>query len=151
MTFYIGIDPGLAGGVGVVGAGGPIEAHPMPRLGKAVDVRSLRDILGQYSGVFVQVIIEQQSIRPRQSGAMTIGANYGRLLGLLEADAWPYHVVTPAQWNRALKIPSGLTGTAKKQAAYKVAQDRWGHVLDLRPQNDGQVEALLIAEYGRLR
>ena len=144
-----GIDPGQKGGIAFL-KGTAIEAvHPMPVLDKKIDVRALIVML-EIMGPDL-VVIEQQSIRPMQSGAMAIGANYGRLLACVEALSLPHRIITPAQWNKAAGIKAGLTGRAKKEASYALCRRTWGAAFDrlgLRPAQDGQYEAALIARFG---
>jgi len=142
----MGIDPGKKGGVGVLEYDKPTAAVPLPYLDRQVDVRALATLIELHDPD--KVALELQSIMGGQSGAMAIGSNYGRILAVIELAGVPYRIVTPASWSKAVGIPRGLSGKAKKEAAYVAAQRMWGQTfsnLNLKPTDDGLVEALLIA------
>lgn len=145
----LGIDPGMRGGVATLDNGVPVEALPMPVLAGDIDSRELRAIIAT-SGA-QQAVIELQSIRNAQAGALKIGVNYGRLLCTCELLDLPYRIVTPPVWSKRAGIKAGMKGREKKQAHYAAAQREWGDAftrLKLRQSQDGPVDALLIARYG---
>lgn len=146
-----GIDPGAKGGVAVIDSEGAIEwAGRLPYVGKQVDVLALRSLF--YIWNPDRAVVEQQSIRSGQAGALSIGANYGRILGVLETLEVPHKIVTPAKWNKAAGIKPGTAGAAKKDQSYLVAKKLWGGELynefGLTRKTDGPIEALLIANFG---
>jgi hypothetical protein len=142
-----GIDPGLTGGIAFLEDGRIAARYPLPVVGRQVDVRATAVLLGVHEPGFTW--IEQQSIRPRQAGALTIGTNYGRLLAVLELDGWPHRDVSPAAWSRAAGIPAKISGGPRREAAWLVARRLWGDQIGaLKPAQDGMVAALLIARYG---
>lgn len=146
----IGIDPGQSGGVaGVDMDGDPVFAVKMPIADKKVDVIDLILRLDLHEPD--RVWIESQTIMARQKGAMAIGANFGRVMASVEYLRLRHKQVTPTQWNKAIGIPAGLKGRAKKEASYAACGRLWGRDFDrlgIRPAQDGLYEALLIARYG---
>jgi len=157
----VGIDPGLSGAIAVL-RGGRAEVHRMPirkRRGKGneVDLQRVAGILrphfrGREIGE-VGITIEQAQTmrRGRGNGAssvMTIGRNYGMLLGL-ELVAPRPNEVHPATWKKALGIQRG----ADKSASVARAKELFPAVSLVFPrcttEHDGAAEALLIAYYGR--
>ena len=75
-----------------------------------------------------------------------------RLLAAVEYLNLPHRIVTPATWNRALGIPAGLKGRAKKEASFALCRRLWGPAFDAMKigiSKDGQHEALLIAREDR--
>lgn len=150
---WVGLDPGLRGGVAAVDeAGRPVFAKPMPVLNDRIDTRAVHaELVAAACMHEVGATIELQGLRPRQAGGMKIGANYGRLLGALELAGVPFREITSPQWSRLADVPAGLDGARKKQASYGAAQRLWGSAftdLGLRQTQDGPVEALLIAYWG---
>jgi hypothetical protein len=144
-----GIDPGAKGGVAFLHDDGSVAGvAPLPYLGRQVDVVALDWLLDTMQPAFTWV--ELQVIRQSQAGALSVGANFGRLLGLLELRAMPHDTATPKGWMHRAGLPSGLKhGKPRNDAMYLAAKKLWGAQIDqLRPSNDGQVAALLIARYG---
>lgn len=142
----MGIDPGKKGGVGVLEYDKPVAAMPLPYMAKQVDVKELAALISLYEPD--KIAVELQHIMAGQAGAMAIGSNYGRILAVVELAGAPYRIITPATWSKAAGIPRGLSGKAKKEAAYIAAQRAWGKAfaaLNLKPTDDGLVEALHIA------
>lgn len=116
--------------------------QPLPYNGKDLDALALgAQLLIWDPGL---VIVELQQIRSGQSGAMSIGANYGRILATLEIGGWPYRVATPLTWKRVYGIKAG----SDKKASFAAARRVWGRDFDalgLGATKEGLVEAMLIA------
>lgn len=146
-----GIDPGVHGGVSFVQDEDRIlGAWPMPILVRDVDAMELRGLLMTVGAD--KVVVELQSVRNAQAGALRIGANYGRLLATVELLGLPCREVTPAVWARKAGIPPKLKpGREKKDGSFAAARRTWGAAFDalgLKRSQDGPVDALLIARYG---
>lgn len=148
MTLVVGIDPGQSGGIAMLDSDGRVvETWPMPVLGKEVDSVEIHQLLTEMRP---QVVLERAGLRGGQSGALTIGANYGRLLAAVEIAGCPLCLCTPVQWSKHFSIPSGLKGPQKKAQSFLAARNVWGQAftdLGLTKSKDGQVEALLIARW----
>ena len=146
----MGIDPGQKGGVALLSDPDTIlRVEAMPILNKEVQSGWLYALIDAFCPS--QVIVERQMIMSGQRGAMAIGSNFGRILAAIEIASVPYTLVTPTSWNRRAGIPAKLKGKDKKEASFAAARRTWGRQFDrlgLRPTQDGQVEALLIARYG---
>lgn len=156
---YIGIDPGLDGGVALLA---PDEnpllcVMPTQPTGKG----NGREVDVTYSLVWsalklgpTRVLLERQQPFPKQGGKsnFTTGYNYGKLVALLEAEAVSFEVVRPQEWQRAFGI-GGKGVDTKKQAALVAA--RLFPCVELRATercrkpHSGKIDALLIAEHGR--
>ena len=151
MTMFVGVDPGLTGGVAILDeAGGIISTTLMPRVGSDVDIRAVRDMLPLYDELFVT--LELQRVVARQGGGLTTGSNYGRLLALMELEGVPHQIITPVQWSKHFSIKSKLPKAEKKKHSFAVARRLWGDAfndLKIGVSKDGMVDALLIGRYGR--
>ena len=152
MTLFIGIDPGLTGGVAILDeAGGIITTTLMPRVGSDIDIRAVRDMLPLYDDL--HVTLELQQVRQGQGGDLTTGCNWGRLRALVELEGIPHQIITPTQWSKHFKIPSkSPTKAEKKQHSFAAARRIWGDAfndLKIGVSKDGMVDALLIGRYGR--
>ena len=75
MTLFIGIDPGLTGGVAILDEdGGLLTTTLMPRVGSDIDIRAVRDMLPLYDDLLVT--LELQQVRQGQGGNLTTGCNW---------------------------------------------------------------------------
>jgi len=146
----VGIDPGQSGGVAYIDLEGCRSwAEPMPTLGKDIDAYAVSDWLRDWQPD--TVIVEKVHSMPKQGvvSMFRFGLGFGRILGVLEALAIPYRLVTPQEWKRVV-----LAGTAKdKDAAIAFARRAYPHI-DLTPgrkrtPHDGIADAVCLADYGR--
>jgi len=142
----VSIDPGLRGAVAIFDAdGNPLELHDMPVLksgatGKdEIDVNGLVAILPPG----VQVVLEAQQAMPKQGVASTFktGLGFGKLLGMLDALAFPYKVVQPRAWAKAVGKPA----RSDKEWNIGEARRRWpAFAPQLLKSKDGRADVLLI-------
>lgn len=164
--FYIGIDPGMTGGLAVLGARGePILLSGIPlhlargRSRASYDLLGIRAILERWREGPTLAVVERPGPMPPQvfRGGL---ANYAR--GMSEGWAWMLvglgwprdlvRTVRPRDWQDDML--AGVKGADTGVRAIRAAGRRWPRV-DLR-RNDrcttpdlGLVDALLVAEYGR--
>lgn len=157
MTSFIGIDPGLSGGIAVIG---PIltKAERTPIL--QGDKRTmnlpacaawLRDAIAA-NGCGAFAVIEKVHAMPKQgvSSSFCFGKGYGSWLGILSSFNIAYQEVTPQAWKKAM-----LDGSDKgdKASSLNRATTLFPYVKLIpegcRTPSDGIAEALLMAEYGR--
>jgi hypothetical protein len=161
---YIGIDPGLAGGVAALSAdGGLIMREPMPTM--KFDRRNSTNVC-VVRNMFLLidrpvVIIESAQKFSAGTNALTsTWFGYGRLTALLELDSIPFHVVaSPRTWQKEFwtrpKLPKGQKFDTK-EASINAAKRLFPGELFLptsrcKKPSDGITDAVLLAEYGRRR
>lgn len=160
MTAAIGIDPGLSGAVAFLDHTNLVVVD-MPTLDGQVNGYHLTTMLGAYGPVDT-VCVEEVSIRPGEAGraSLTIGTNYGIILGVLAAMSRPLTHARPATWTAALSLPkAGKTAAEKrkaKEARVLRACELWPNHADLfhGPRGgllDGRADAALIAHYALTR
>ena len=159
---YIGIDPGLDGGVAIKRPSG-IETAIMPtntieRSGKnkrIIDNTGLKKIFEVFKSVTCCAMIEKQQAMSRQGvkqgvGAMvTLGMGYGALLQALTDFEIPFEVVRAQVWQKEFGIANGDT----KAQALEVCQSLFPNLNLLatkksRVPHKGIVDAVLIMQYG---
>lgn len=162
---YVGIDPGLDGGLARIYPNGFVHLEVMPTLdgvrrggtGRSLDLVALaRDIgelldinRGLYAVLEEQVGMPSRRMRRKPDGsrevevvrmpaasAFTVGQNYGAILGVLTALDVPFEIVRPQVWQREFGI-SRARGDTKAQAA-QVATRLFPEV-DLRVSERGRV------------
>jgi len=138
---YLGIDPGVAGGIAVLNADGSLSrAVPMPE--------TERDLIDLFVKVVedsrdVHAMIERVYSSPQMgvASAFTFGKGYGALLMALTACRVPFDQVVPAKWQQVM----GCQSRGDKNVTKRRAQQLWPNVKITHAIAD----ALLLAEYGR--
>lgn len=149
---YVGIDPGLEGGIGFVevreeklyGWSSMKMPRSTVRYSMAGKVFNMVDIVPMHQSIAEYrphaLIVERQVGRPNQSSVAThtAGTNYGLILSLslLKIST---HIVAPDQWKKTLGL------SADKGEAIDLCREVFGPA---SPAADGPAEALLIAWYG---
>jgi Holliday junction resolvasome RuvABC endonuclease subunit len=136
---WIGIDPGLSGGIAIIHQDLEAMAWKMPPT-----ERDIADLLLSISKMDVHLcFIESVHSLPRQGVASTFkfGRSYGFLRGLLVAFKIPFDEVSPLKWQRAMGCLShGNKNVTKAKAQQLFPQLTVTHAI---------ADALLIAEYCR--
>lgn len=151
MTWLVGIDPGLTGGIAVLDHNGALQALgdlPIIRDGKLswVDGGRLQSFLiDTLTGRHARALVERVQAFPKQgrSSAFNFGVGFGSILSVLQARHIPIELVTPISWKRAM----GLTND--KQASLDKARLLFPDAELSFAKHDGRAEALLIAHYGQ--
>jgi crossover junction endodeoxyribonuclease RuvC len=138
---YIGIDPGLSGGIAALTEdGGVMLAIKMPA--------TERDILLALKGIGVgrlpaRAVLEKVGVMPKQGivSAFTFGRGVGALLMALTAAEIPFDQVLPATWQQVLSCRTrGDKNITKRRAQQLFPTQKVTHAI---------ADALLIAEYCR--
>ena len=151
QMIYIGIDPGMTGGISVIEDNNiqPIESREMPLTAdkKAIDVNQVFEIMPISQPCFC--IIEQLLAMPGQNVKATTSSaiNYGKLLAVLELMGIPYQEVHPNKWKKEFQLIKkskyGSAGVASKLFPTEEFLTGRGRLMD------GKAESLLLAEYAR--
>lgn len=164
MTLFVGVDPGLDGGIAAVDeAGRPAWREAMPFIGTKGKGKRLLDQVGVLrmmrflaaKGV-VGVALEIQQSMPGQGVASTfqIGRGFGALEMVVPALGLALHPVRPQAWQKVMLAGTPDSMEDTKDRAALAAQRLWP-TLDLREHagcrkpHDGIVDALLLAEWLR--
>lgn len=161
---YVGIDPGVSGGVGLIWQGRasaiPIEELPPPKMWQW-----LLDVTTKVGSENIVVVMEQvtgyipkgdtkekQSDRQPASRAFVFGESYGILKGLLVASGIEHvECVHPATWQKAVGIELER-GTKKDYDEWKRKLKEYAYHLFPESRVIGKTaDALLLAHYGRLK
>lgn len=154
---FIGIDPGLSGGIAIIGPT-VTKAERTPILQGDKRTMNLPACSAwiraavEANGGSAFAVIEKVHALPKQgvSSTFSFGKGYGSWLGLLASHGIPYQEVTPQAWKKAM-----LEGADKadKASSLNRANTLFPHVSLVPPgcraPSDGIAEAILIAEYGR--
>ena len=162
---FLGIDPGLSGGMALIGENGVIWVEDMPTItvkkGKKnqrfIDLVALRTLIvgALFVGIPptpVHAFIEKVSAMPGQGvcSMFKFGRGFGNIEAMIAAFEIPYTMVHPKTWQK--EMLRDIPGDGKGRSVL-AAQRLFPHVklipVNCRTPKDGRAEALLIAEYGR--
>jgi crossover junction endodeoxyribonuclease RuvC len=156
-TCFLGIDPGLSGGIAVIGTIlTTAERTPIIEGDKrTMNLPAVASLIRRFvlaNGGVGFAVIEKVGCMPGQgiTSAWTFGKGYGSFLGILATLDIPLQEVPAQRWKKEM-----LDGADKSDKASSI-----NRAISLFPQvnlitagrrvpSDGMAEALLIAEYGR--
>ena len=154
---YIGIDPGLDGGIVTLDGTGTILAKYITPVIKGVGTKreynlSNMKILLQEHPNIKMVILEKQQVFPGQGtvSMFRIGLGYGMWQGLIVGLGLPYTLVHSKRWQKIMLADVNKNDT--KQAAALVASRLYPGI-DFRATprckdaHEGIVDALLMSVY----
>jgi crossover junction endodeoxyribonuclease RuvC len=149
----LGVDPGLAGAIALLGPAGELEHLvdlPVIRDGRLswIDGAALQALLIEtLHGRTARAIVERASAMPLQgiASAFNFGVGFGSVLSILQARHLAIELVTATVWKRALGLGSDKAASLHKARLLYPAAD-----LPLA-KHDGRAEALLIAHYAMNR
>jgi hypothetical protein len=159
-VIYVGIDPGLHGGLAAVNDDGHVLAvHAFKPTDGEFSAHELSDLLTdirtmEASSLSLMAGVERVHAMPKQgvSSCFKFGKVYGQILGVLSAKLIPYELVTPNEW-MATMLKGENREDGKNRA--KVVAQRLFPELNLRATersttvHSGMADALLIAEFIR--
>lgn len=164
---WLGIDPGLLGGLVSIYPDGRINTLPMPTLkikrknGKKksiLDQKAILHYLNNLPTFTLCYIEEQKPVRNQDIRAShTTAVNYGMLLMALVATHVTFREVSSDDWQSyygIVKRRKGAKGETTKQQASRIVRQMYPGVdlrgtLRSRTDHDGIVDALLICRYGQ--
>lgn len=140
MSVFIGIDPGVSGGV-AFNWSSCYSVVKMPETPQELAQLIRKECC--IDGEPVWAFVERVASSPQMGvvSSFTFGRGYGTILGVLAALEIPYDLVTPTVWQKAMGcLTRGDKSVSKLKAAAmfpKVKVTNWG------------ADALLLAEYCR--
>lgn len=159
MIRIVGIDPGLSGAFCVMTIADDdrrpdITFEPMPIIGRDLDFHELCRIFASIQDA--HVFLEQvNAFKMGASSAFKFGRQLGALEALLHAHRISFTQVTPQKWQGIMH--SGINKKSMplpKQRSLAVVRRLFPELNLLKTSrskfpDDGYVDALLMAEYGR--
>lgn len=159
QKYWIGIDPGLTGAIGVLDSEGKaVGAFDMPvkskggRVDREVSGVKLAGLLEAFLKVGDIVMIERVSARPEQgvSGMFSLGDSYGCVRGVVSALGGVVVDALPKAWREGCGVSSGSGkggAIAKARAIFNVSGAD-GVEWVRKGKDSGKADSLLIAFYG---
>lgn len=149
VRLYVGVDPGVSGGLALLSDGGEVHAVAMP-----ATERDLWDWFYELPDAEMVAVLEQVGGFIKGAPAFVgnsmfkFGTSYGLLRMALTAADVPFETATPQKWQKALGIPTRRKTESPTQWKNRLkarAQQLFPKVKVTLATSD----ALLIAEYCR--
>lgn len=159
-NLWMGIDPGMQGGIATVNSLKQWNALPMP----ATPQETLLAIEALASeGTLQHIYLEQVSARPGQGvvSMFRFGEGYGFLQGIMIAKEYPFSLIRPQDWQREMFRGTLAMKARKKRDPKERALEvinrthpgflRWFFEKFPRRKkpHDGMIDSLLLAELAR--
>lgn len=168
---FIGIDPGLNGGIAKIRDDGSLELFKTPVIGgRDYDIQAMKDVLMPPMAIIsasmstkvtplivydLFVVIEQQIAMPGQglSSTLQTGKGFGIWLGLIAGLQIPHQVVMARAWQT--RMFTGVSGKLEPKQKSEIVAKRLFPSADFRRStratkaDDGLTDAACIAEYAR--
>ncbi len=141
---YLGIDPGISGGIAFLFPDGNLFVYDIPTVDGEVCVDTVVGILKTH-GKIEMAAIERAQAMPKQGVSSTFkyGVAYGMLRSAVTICRIPYRLVSPRVWKKRFGLDSN------KELSRAMAIRLWpGCGLFSRKMDHGRAEAALIARYG---
>lgn len=157
MKYYIGIDNGVTGAVGIISPDGPIftptpirkelDYNKKAKYISRIDVRGLFRIFKENIAVDDAIVYLERPLKNPSLFEPSISAcrAFEATLIVLESLHVRYEIIDSKQWQRKL-LPKGLKTEALKKASLQVGRRLFPKIAD---QFTSDADAILIAEYCR--
>ena len=144
---YIGIDPGISGGIAVIKYDGTIQAFKCPK--SSEDMALLfRILLGSTPAAEIRLLMERVWARPTNAvrAAFSYGVNYGQWLGIAATHEVKMNTVLPLAWIKQSGCPKALKRDVRKRWLKAKAGELYPDVNKLTLATS---DAILITHYAK--
>ena len=146
MATIVGIDPGLGGGIAVLGAKKDC-ALPFSTMSETEEF--LIDLIKSEGISLFKAFVEEPPVFFQGAGGglasqAKLHRNLGQYEGLLMGLGIPFETISPKKWQKGLPGLAKLKGVERKRALKNLAVQRYPQ---LKPTLK-TCDAILIAEYG---
>jgi hypothetical protein len=144
---YIGIDPGISGGITVIKYDGQIQAFKCPK--SSEDMALLFQVLiGSTPATEVKLLMERVWARPANAvrAAFSYGVNYGQWLGIAATHEVQMNTVLPLKWMQAVNCPKALKKDVRKRWLKQRASDLYPSI---KRVTLATADAILITHYAK--
>jgi hypothetical protein len=151
---YIGIDPGVSGGIAAIDEQGTfVEAVKMPMAPR--DLLDLLDLIGRGSDRSYprRAVLEKAGPSPQMGvvSAFTFAKVYGGVLVALAAVKLPFNEIAPGAWQRVMGVlqPRGGDRTVGRSKDKNISKRRAQQLFPHQTVTHAIADALLLAEFCR--
>ena len=144
---YIGIDPGVSGGITVINEAGRIKTFKCPKT--VSDMSILFQIcVDRTPPEKVKFLMERVWARPTNGSrhAFTYGVNYGQWLGIVASLDVPIQTEIPLNWMKWFGCPKGIEVRKRKNWLKDKAKELYPK---LKKVTLATADAILITHYAK--
>jgi crossover junction endodeoxyribonuclease RuvC len=154
-TVFVGIDPGITGGMAAVDVHGElIELTMLPVWNRELDSTKLYKMISALGVSRIYAVVERAQAMPGQGvvSMFNYGKTYGAILAVVDLLIGDYSEVGPRTWQKEMFAPGTDDGPKTKSAT--AATQLWPD-WDFRKSkrcsviHSGLTDAALIAEFAR--
>lgn len=150
---YVGIDPGLKGYLAFLtkylDGSATLQTYPMPLNETGVDGHKIVMLLHNWKPD--RLILEDQFAhkfdRMGKAGILTMGQNWGKIVGAAQALQIKVNVVLPVTWQAKI-APKKIFPDADPKRRSLLAAKRYFPNFNFK--TDGETDATLLAQYGSI-
>lgn len=117
MSIFLGVDPGMSGGLAVLGFEKPLLFPFRDRTEKDIS-----DLFKGFACADAFCMIESVHSFPGQgvSSSFSFGRNFGLLLGSLYVSGIPFELISPQKWQKSLNCMTGGDKNVTKTLAQRL-------------------------------
>ena len=144
---YIGIDPGVGGGIASIDEDGKIKAYKCPN--SSEDMALLFEVLiGNTPPESIRLLMERVWAMPANAvrAAFTYGVNYGQWLGVASSHEIKMNTAIPSEWIRWIGCPKSLKSVVRKRWLKAKAKELYP---DIKRVTLKTSDAILIVHYAK--
>jgi hypothetical protein len=144
---YIGIDPGVSGGIAVINEKNEIQAYKCPR--SSDDMALLFQMcIGSTPTDKIRLVMERVWARPTNAvrAAFSYGVNYGQWLGVTASHEVVMNTVLPLEWMRWVGCPKALKKIIRKRWLKEKASELYPSI---KRVTLATADAILITHYSK--
>jgi hypothetical protein len=144
---YIGIDPGISGGIAVIDTKGKMRAYKCPK--SSEDMALLFQVcIGGTPPNEIKLLMERVWARPTNAvrAAFSYGTNYGQWLGIAASHEITMNTVIPVEWIKWVGCPKALKKDVRKRWLKEKARELYLNVNKLTLATS---DAILITHYAK--
>ena len=144
---YIGIDPGVGGGIASINEKGEISAYKCPN--SSDDMALLFQVMiGNTPPEGVRLLMERVWARPANAvrAAFSYGTNYGQWLGIAASHEIKMNTIIPADWIRWVGCPKSLKREVRKRCLKERAKELYPEIKRVTLKTS---DAILITHYAK--
>ena len=144
---YIGIDPGISGGVAVIDEEGNIKAYKCPKSSEEMALL-FQIIINKTPTGNIKLLMERVWARPTNAvrAAFSYGVNYGQWLGVAATHEVQMNTALPIEWIKWIGCPKAL----KKDVRKRWLKEKAGKLYpDINKLTLATSDAILITHYAK--
>ena len=144
---YIGIDPGIGGGIAVIDEDNSIKAYKCPQ--SSEDMALLFQVLlGNTPPDKVRLLMERVWARPANAvrAAFSYGVKYGQWLGVSSSHEIKMNTIIPVEWIKWIGCPKALKRDVRKRWLKAKAQELYPEIKRVTLKTS---DAILITKYAK--